>query len=284
MPPSSRVKHLQSPQKPRAGNASRPQDIVSESRTPDTGARRRGKMGLVPAQVDVDAAPEYVFRPSVRAASRIEVSRTETDTPSRGESYRGSQRTQSEALAEKTDDKISSETAQELQRAGSAPKRARRHEFVNCASPAVSSFARSGRKLVETGRRNFPERLRCVVVSFLITTAPGSADLAQNPVRKGRPVKGARNREFVRNGITGTWFVRPAVLYFLGRRLQGPWTLTPRGRVGYLQRDCHAQLYCIPRQTRAGILDAQFGSKAYWGVQNHIFGAERLGRRSQSAT
>ena len=63
--------------------------------------------------------------------------------------------------------KISSETAKELQRAGSAPKRARRHEFVNCASPAVSSFARSGRKFVETGRRDFPERLRCVAVSFL---------------------------------------------------------------------------------------------------------------------
>ena len=68
--------------------------------------------------------------------------------------------------------KISSETAKELQRTGSAPKRARRHEFVNCASPAVSSFARSGRKLVENGRRDFPERLRCVAVSFLITRRP----------------------------------------------------------------------------------------------------------------
>ena len=108
--------------------------------------------------------------------------------------------------------KISSETAKELQRAGSALKRVRRHEFVNCASPAVSSFARSGRKLVETGRRDFLERFRCVVVSFLITTAPRNADLAQNPVRKGRSVHGARDREFVRDAITGTWFVRPAVL------------------------------------------------------------------------
>ena len=66
--------------------------------------------------------------------------------------------------------KISSETAKVLQRAGSsgsAHKRARRHEKVNCASPAVSSFARSRRKLIETGRRDFPERLRCVAVSFL---------------------------------------------------------------------------------------------------------------------
>ena len=30
---SSRVKHLQSPQKPRTGNVSRPQDVISESRT-----------------------------------------------------------------------------------------------------------------------------------------------------------------------------------------------------------------------------------------------------------
>ena len=48
-----------------------------------------------------------------------------------------------------------------------------------------------------------------------------------------------------------------------------PWTLTPGGRFGYLQRDCYAQLYCIPMRTRAGILDAQLGSKAYLGVQNH---------------
>ena len=36
---SSRVKHLQSPQKPRAGNASRPQDVISESRTRTDGRR-----------------------------------------------------------------------------------------------------------------------------------------------------------------------------------------------------------------------------------------------------
>ena len=47
-----------------------------------------------------------------------------------------------------------------------------------------------------------------------------------------------------------------------------PWTFTPRGRVGYLQRDCYAQLYSIPRQTRAGILNAQLGSKACLSVKN----------------
>ena len=91
--------------------------------------------------------------------------------------------------------KISFETANVLQRDGKAPKRARRHRVVNCASPAVSSFARSGRKFVETGRRDFPERPWCVAESFLMTTAPGSADLAQNLVRKGRPLQGARNRD-----------------------------------------------------------------------------------------
>ena len=44
--------------------------------------------------------------------------------------------------------------------------------------------------------------------------------------------------------------------------------MTPRGRVGYLQRDCFSHLYGIPRQTRANILDAQLGLKAYLGVQN----------------
>ena len=57
--------------------------------------------------------------------------------------------------------------------------------------------------------------------------------------------------------------------YFLCGRLQVLWKMTPRGRVGYLQRDCYFHLYCIPRQTRAGILDAQLESKAYFGVQNH---------------
>ena len=124
-------------------------------------------MGLGPARIGVGGvARENVFRSSVQAVSPTEVARTETDTPSRGESNRGGQRTQNEAPAEKTGDKITSETAKELQRAGSAPKRARRHEFVNCASPAVSSFAHSKQKLVETGRRDFPERLRCVAVSF----------------------------------------------------------------------------------------------------------------------
>ena len=48
------------------------------------------------------------------------------------------------------------------------------------------------------------ERLRGVAVSFLITTAPGNADLAQNPVRKGGSIRAARNREMVRATITGT--------------------------------------------------------------------------------
>ena len=41
-------------------------------------------------------------------------------------------------------------------------------------------------------------------VSFLITTAPGNTDLAQNPIRKGRSVPGARNREILHATITGT--------------------------------------------------------------------------------
>ena len=167
--------------------------------------RRRGKKGLGPARVGVGgAARENVFRSSVRAVSRIEVSRTGMDTPSRGESNCGVRGLRTKHPRKRRATKIRSETAQQLQGAGSARKRARRHEFVNCASPAVFSFARSGRKFVETGRREFPKRLRCVAVSFLITMAPGSADLAQNPVRKGRPVQGARNREFVRGAITGT--------------------------------------------------------------------------------
>ena len=65
-------------------------------------------MGLGPAGVGVGgAARENVFRSSVRAVSRIEVSRPETDTPSREESDRGGQRTQNEAPAEKTGDQKS---------------------------------------------------------------------------------------------------------------------------------------------------------------------------------
>ena len=45
--------------------------------------------------------------------------------------------------------------------------------------------------------------------------------------------------------------------------------MTPRRRVRYLQRNLSVHLYRIPRQTGAGILDAQSGSKAYLGVQNH---------------
>ena len=73
---------------------------------------------------------------------------------------------------------------------------------------------------METGRRDSPERLRCVAALFLITTAPGSVDLAQNPVRKGRSVLGARNREIVRDAITGT--IRPSsCTIFLKRTLAG---------------------------------------------------------------
>ena len=63
-------------------------------------------MGLGPARVGVGgAARESIFRSSVRAVSRIEVSRPEIDTPSREESNRGGQRIQNEAPAEKTGDK-----------------------------------------------------------------------------------------------------------------------------------------------------------------------------------
>ena len=60
-------------------------------------------------------------------------------------------------------------------------------------------------KLVETGRRKLSERVRGAAVSlFLSTAAPGNADLAQNPVRKGRSVPGARNNEILHATITGT--------------------------------------------------------------------------------
>ena len=86
-------------------------------------------MGLGPARVGVGgAARENVFRSSVHAVSRIEVSRPETYTPSRDESNRGSQRTQNEAPAEKTGDKDPYRDGQSAQRAGIARKRARRHE------------------------------------------------------------------------------------------------------------------------------------------------------------
>ena len=54
----------------------------------------------------------------------------------------------------------------------------------------------SERKLVETRRRELQKCLRDAAVSFLITAAPVNADLAQNPVRKGRSIPGARNRRF----------------------------------------------------------------------------------------
>ena len=161
-------------------------------------------MGLGPARVGIGgAARESVFCSSARAASRIEVSRPETGTPSREESSRGNQRIQNEAPAENTGDKNLLRDGKNIAaRRNRAKTRAPARE-VNCASPAMSSFARSWRKLVETGSREFNKRLRGDAVSFLITAALGSADLVQNPVRKGRPVQGARNKEMMRATITG---------------------------------------------------------------------------------
>ena len=93
------------------------------------GARRRAKMGFNLARVGVGgAARESVFRSSMRAASRIEVPRPETYTPSRNESNRGSQRTQNGAPAEKTGDKDPYRDGKSAQRAGIARKRTRRHK------------------------------------------------------------------------------------------------------------------------------------------------------------
>ena len=114
-----------------------------------------------------------VFRSSAQTVPRIGESRPETDTPNRGESNRGSQRTQNVAPAKKTGYKDPLRERECTQRARSAPKRARRHDFRNCGSPAVSSFSRSWRKLVETGRRDALGSLRGVAVLFLITAAPG---------------------------------------------------------------------------------------------------------------
>ena len=86
-------------------------------------------MGLSPARVGVGgAARESVFRSSVRAVSRIEVSRPETYTPSRDESNRGGQRTQNGTPVEKTGDKDPNRDGKSAQRDGIARKRARRHE------------------------------------------------------------------------------------------------------------------------------------------------------------
>ena len=131
-------------------------DVIFKSRT------RGGRAARVPVA-------ENVFRSSARRFPRIGESRPETDAPNRGESNRGSQRPQNGAPAEKTGDKDPLRERKCTQRAGSAPKRARRHEFRNCGSPAVSSFSRSWRKLVETGSRDALERLRGVAVSFQIS-------------------------------------------------------------------------------------------------------------------
>ena len=135
-------------------------DVILKSRTRD------GRPARVPLA-------ENVFRSSARTVPRIGESRPETDTPNRGESNRGSQRTQNEAPAEKKGDKDPLRERKCTQRARSAPNRARRRELRNCVSPAVSSFRRSRRKLVETRRRDAIGSLRGVAVSFLITAAPG---------------------------------------------------------------------------------------------------------------
>ena len=135
-------------------------DVIFKSRTRD------GRPARVPLA-------ENPFRSSARTVPRIGESRPETDTPNRGESNRGNQRTQKEAPAEKTGDKDPLRERKCTQRAGSAPKRASRHEFCNCGSLAVSSFSRSWRKLVETGRRDALESLRGVAVPFLITAFSG---------------------------------------------------------------------------------------------------------------
>ena len=156
--------------------------------------------------------------------------------------------------------KISSETAKYCSAPEARLNARAGTSSVNCASLGVSSFAHSGRKFLEAGRWDLSERLRCVVVTFLIATALGSVDFAQNPVRKGRPLQGARNREIVRDAITYRHVIRPSSCTIILRRMPAG---ALRGRVGYLQRDCYVHLYCIPRQTRAGIPEAQLWSKAY---------------------
>ncbi len=180
-------------------------DVIFKSRT------RGGRAARVPFA-------ENVFRSSARRFPRIGESRPETDAPNRGESNRGSQRPQNGAPAEKTGDKDPLRERKRMRRARSARNRARRRELRNCVSPAVSSFRRSRRKLVETGSRDALERLRGVAVSFLITAAPGGESLAQNGVPKGRPAEGARNREYAPRAITGGVITLPRCTVILGRR------------------------------------------------------------------
>ena len=123
--------------------------------------------------------------------------------------------------------KISSETTKILQRDGSAPKRARRHRVVNCASPAVSSFARSGQKLVETGRRDFPERprCRCVAEPFLITYhGARKCGFDTKPGPKRTSCSGRAQQGFVRDAITCSVITPPSCIVFLSGRLRAPWT------------------------------------------------------------
>ena len=59
---------------------------------------------------------------------------------------------------------------------------------------------------------------------------------------------------------------------FLRRTAAGGLEDNHRRRVRYLQRNLSVHLYRFPRQTGAGILDAQSCLKAYLGVQNHTTG------------
>ena len=90
----------------------------------------------------------------------------------------------------------------------------------------MSSFARSGRKLVETRRRESQKRLRGAAVSLLITEALENAELVQNPVRKGRSVQGVRTIENCSATVTSTSLVRLLVLLVESK------TRTYHGRVG----------------------------------------------------
>ena len=100
------------------------------------------------------------------------------------------------------------------------------------------------------------------MVSLLITKAP-EVRICAKPDPKRTACSGRAQQGYVRDAITGSVIIPSSCIIFLGGRLQVLWTLTSGARRSYLQRDCYAQLYCIPRQTRAGILDAQLGSKAY---------------------
>ena len=106
-------------------------------------------MGFGSARVDVGgAARERVSHSGVRAVSRIEVSRPETDTSSREAFTRVCQRNHNKAIAEKKDDK---DPHRDGKRIGTLRKRAETRaptRLNNFDYSAVFSFARSGRKIV----------------------------------------------------------------------------------------------------------------------------------------